>query len=75
MPSCEGSKTVKLSTMRLLDRTWLKPEDHEAHLEAVYGNWRTPQPGYWYVRDEKSIVSRDVWTGRLLWAPRAAEIR
>jgi hypothetical protein len=66
---------VSLAPMRLLDRTWLKPSDHEAHLTYVYGDWRTPQPDYWYVRDEKSIVSRHVWTGSMLWAPRGAEIR
>jgi hypothetical protein len=66
---------VKLSPMRLVDRTWLKPEDHEAHLEAVYGDWRTSRSDYWYVRDEKSIVSRYAWKGCLLWAPSAAEIR
>jgi hypothetical protein len=66
---------VTLAPMRLLDRTWLKPADHEAHLTRVYGDWRTPRSDYWYVRDERSIVSRHHWTGRLLWAPRGAEIR
>jgi hypothetical protein len=66
---------IRLSNMRLLDRTWLKPADHESHLTSVYGDWRTPRDDYWYVRDEKSIVSRHAWTGRLLWAPRGAEIR
>lgn len=66
---------VRLAPMRLLDREWLKPEDHDAHLTAVYGDWRTPHPDYWYVRDEKSIVSRGHWTGCLLWAPSRAEIR
>jgi hypothetical protein len=37
---------VTLSTMRLLDRTWLKPADHEGHLTSVYGDWRTPQADY-----------------------------
>ncbi|HEY4363768.1 MAG TPA: hypothetical protein VGN17_22565 [Bryobacteraceae bacterium] len=66
--------TLTLAPMRLLDRTWLKPDDHEAHLAAMYGDWRTPQAGYWYVRDEKSVVSRHPWTGGLLWAPHGAEI-
>lgn len=66
---------VTLAPMRFLDRTWLKPADHDAHLTSVYGDWRTPHSDYWYVRDEKSIVSRHAWTGSLLWAPRGAEIR
>jgi hypothetical protein len=66
---------VTLAPMRLLDRTWLKPADHEAHLASVYGDWRTPRSDYWYVRDEKSITARRAWKGSLLWAPRGADIR
>jgi hypothetical protein len=66
---------VTLSPMQFLGRTWLKPADHEGHLTSVYGDWRTPRPDYWYVRDEKSIVSRHTWTGSFLWAPRGVEIR
>jgi hypothetical protein len=65
----------KLAPMRLLDRTWLKPEDHEAHLTAVYGDWRTPREDYWYVDDERSIIKRLPWTGGVLWAPGIGDIR
>jgi hypothetical protein len=58
-----------LAPFEFLDRIWLKPADHETHLTAVYGNWRTPEPNYWYVDDEKSIVERTEWRGRVIWAP------
>jgi hypothetical protein len=43
-----------------LGRTWYKAADHEAELEAVYGDWRTPDPDFDYL-DECSIVARCPW--------------
>jgi hypothetical protein len=53
--------------LNFLGRTWLKPRDHEAHLAAMYGDWRTPEPGYDYVTDEKSIVARYRWQREPVW--------
>jgi hypothetical protein len=43
-----------------LGRTWLKSDDHEAELEALYGDWRTPRPDWNYL-DEPSIVAKHPW--------------
>jgi len=42
--------------IKFVGRTWLKPDDHELNLTAIYGNWRKPDPGYFYADDDKSIV-------------------
>ena len=34
--------------------------DHEAELEALYGDWRTPDPGYDYMCSP-AIVRRYPW--------------
>jgi hypothetical protein len=44
-----------------LDRTWLKPQDHEAELRAMYGNWRKPDSSWSYL-DELCVVDRSPWT-------------
>jgi hypothetical protein len=64
----------KLAPFELFDRIWPKPEDHDVHLTAVYGNWRLPDPDYWYVDNERSIVERTEWRGRVVWAPTSPEI-
>jgi hypothetical protein len=43
-----------------LDRTWLKSEDHEQELTAIYDDWRTPHPEHWWMTD-RAIVSREPW--------------
>jgi hypothetical protein len=43
-----------------LGRRWLKPAMHEAELEAVYGDWRTPDPA-WSFLDEGTTVDRRRW--------------
>lgn len=48
---------------RFLGRTWRIPDDHATLLTAVYGDWRTPNPYYDFVHDEKSIVKRTLWVG------------
>ncbi len=42
---------------RFLGREWLKLADHEAQLEELSGDWRTPDPD-WDYRDDPSIVAR-----------------
>jgi hypothetical protein len=49
----------KLVPMRFLDRTWLKPDDHESFLAASYGDdWRIPDKNYRYWCDDKSIIAK-----------------
>jgi phosphorylcholine metabolism protein LicD len=62
-----------LSKFDFLGRTWLKPADHEAHLAATYGDWRTPRSDYNYVTDEKSIVARCRWERNIVWDPESEE--
>jgi len=52
--------------MEFLERTWLKPADHEVFLTAIYGDWRTPNPDYDYVEDEKSIIAKYEWHGKII---------
>jgi hypothetical protein len=32
-----------------LDRTWLKPRDHDLELRMVYGSWKVPDPSWSYL--------------------------
>jgi hypothetical protein len=32
-----------------LDRTWLKPKDHQLELRSVYGSWEVPDPSWSYL--------------------------
>jgi hypothetical protein len=47
-----------LSTMKFLNRIWLKPTDHDSFLRAVYGNWLIPNKNYKYAFDDLSIVKK-----------------
>lgn len=62
-----------VSPFRFLGRTWLKSEDHEAELAAMYGDWRTPDPGFDYP-DEPCIVSAEPWRELRKDWPYAAEL-
>jgi hypothetical protein len=42
-----------------IGRTWLKPEDHERELQAMYGSWQIPDPGWSYL-DAPDMVARRV---------------
>jgi hypothetical protein len=55
------------ASMSFLDREWRKPADHESYLEAVYGDWRTPRPDYYYQTDDKSVTSASPWEGTVEW--------
>jgi hypothetical protein len=60
---CEGHlPEQRLVPFELVGRAWMKPGDHERELALVYGdNWRTPDPGWSYMTDDKSIVAREPW--------------
>jgi hypothetical protein len=42
-----------------IDRTWLKHEDHELELRAIYGSWEIPDPSWSYL-DGLAIQDRRV---------------
>jgi hypothetical protein len=44
-----------LTPIEFLGRTWLKHADHEYELEAMYGEWRVPDP-YWDYRGDLAAV-------------------
>lgn len=46
-----------LEQFYFLGRSWLKPRDHEAELTTMYGDWRTPDPGYDYMRSPAIVAS------------------
>jgi hypothetical protein len=49
-----------LDELRFLDRTWLKVRDVDVELTALYGDWRTPAPGFPYM-EAPTIVERRPW--------------
>lgn len=50
-----------LERFGFLGREWLKPEDHETFLTAIYLDWRTPKTNRSYVEEERTIVARRPW--------------
>jgi hypothetical protein len=49
-----------LEEFRFLERTWLKPRDPERQLTAMYGDWRTPNADWDYMRGP-NIVETHAW--------------
>ncbi len=47
----------QLVPFRFLNRTWLKPADHDAALTANYGDWRTPRRD-WHFSDAGTVIRR-----------------
>jgi hypothetical protein len=47
----------------LYGKRWLVPENAEDVLARIYGDWRTPNPGWVHWRDSRAIVERYPWTG------------
>lgn len=47
----------------LYGKRWQVPNSAEDILTQMYGDWRTPNPGYLYWRDCRAIVERYPWTG------------
>jgi len=57
-----------LDEFELYGRRWLQPENADAYLTVLYGNWRVPDSGYKYWRDCGATVDRHPWTGERRWA-------
>ena len=55
-----------LAPMPFLDRIWQKPDEHERHLTAIYGDWREPDP-HWTFLQEESIVECYPWDDTHAW--------
>jgi hypothetical protein len=49
-----------LAEFRFLGRTWLMPRDPERQLTTMYGDWRTPNAGWDYMRGP-NIVETHPW--------------
>ena len=45
----------ELSEFEFLGKNWLKPKDHVKYLTALYGDWKTPNPDYSYIRDVRQL--------------------
>lgn len=45
-----------------LERTWLRHENYERELEAMYGDWRTPKKDWNYLNDDEAAVAKRVWS-------------
>ena len=56
-----------LEAIEMAGCRWLKPDDHETYLSALYGDWRTPNPAYCYVSDSRAIIRREIWKGGRTW--------
>jgi hypothetical protein len=52
-----------LADFELYERRWLIPDQAEAILTLIYGDWRKPDPNYKYWRDCKATVERRPWSG------------
>lgn len=52
-----------LDEFELYGRRWLKPDNADACLTALYGDWRTPDSHYVYWRDCGATVDRYPWSG------------
>lgn len=64
MPDGETAATAEIPAQervpfRLVGRTWSKVADHDAELSAIYGDWRTPRPD-WFYGDDHALVA---WHG------------
>lgn len=64
MPGGETAATAEIPAQdrvpfRLVRRTWSKVADHDAELSAIYGDWRTPCPD-WFYGDDHAVVA---WHG------------
>ena len=53
-----------LDEFTLYGRRWLKPDNADAYLTALYGDWRTPNPDYVYWRDCGVSIERSPWHGK-----------
>jgi hypothetical protein len=66
-PSLELTNEVPwggLVEQEVYGRSWLRPANAEEILTRIYGDWRSPNPGYVYWRDCRATVERHAWTGQ-----------
>ena len=47
-----------LKKLELFGRQWMIPDEPGTYLEALYGNWREPNPNYQFWHDSKAIIER-----------------
>jgi hypothetical protein len=52
-----------LAGFELYGRRFMIPDNAEDQLTLLYGDWRSPDPGYVYWRDCRATVSRTPWAG------------
>jgi hypothetical protein len=50
-----------LVPFEFFDRTWLRHDDYERELDAMYGDWRTPRSDWNYLTDTRSNTTRRPW--------------
>ena len=50
-----------LEPITLSGRPWPKVVDHDVELEAIYGDWRTPDPT-WKFGNDRTVVRTEEWT-------------
>jgi hypothetical protein len=63
----------ELEPFVFLNRTWLKPTDHESALTANYRDWRTPRRD-WHHSDAGTVIQRhQAKLGREKWDGAAAQ--
>jgi hypothetical protein len=53
-----------LVPFEFLGKTWLKVQDHDLELSAVYGDWRVPDPHFSFMRQSPCIAERRPWERR-----------
>ncbi len=56
-----------LAPFEFVGRTWLKPDDHEAELTAMYGDWRTPKTNWDYLTEDLAADEREPWRTADTW--------
>ena len=50
-----------LKEFDFLGRTWSCHEDVDSELEAMYGDWRTPERRWHYMDDDLALTRRESW--------------
>ena len=54
----------ELNEFEFLGKRWLKPKNHDVYLTAHYGDWKSPNPNYKSLRDNKAIIKRTPMAGK-----------
>ena len=47
-----------LKGMELYDRQWMIPDDPDTYLQALYGDWRHPDPNYCFWDDSQAVIKK-----------------